>query len=178
MQLVVAICLSCSTFAETLYIILHGIRILQTLGVIYTMQVAIYYMVYKYITWLQYTVVSLHFTGSPNCPTVLTTVNTASLTVSIQKSQMMWLPEWYCVKAIFDRESIASIVGNSTLKGSTSFEVTPIQPDTVYNITVIPCNMAGCNESCDVHSVQTEREGEMREFLHSCTYIPVLLIRS
>ena len=57
-------------------------------------------------------------------------------------------------------ESIASIVHNSTLKDTTSFEVTSLEPDTVYNITVIPCNMAGCNESCDVHSVETEKEGE------------------
>ena len=77
----------------------------------------------------------------------------------------MWLPEWYCVKAVSYNGSIASIVHSSTLNGSASFEVTPIQPDTVYNISVTPCNMAGCNESCDVHSVQTESEmsieGEM-----------------
>ena len=107
----------------------------------------------------------MHFTGSPNCPTVHTTVSTTSLAVSVQKLQVTWLPEWYCVQVISYNESIASIVHSSTLNGSTSFEVTPIQPDTVYNITVIPCNMAGCNESCDVHSVQTESdmstEGEM-----------------
>ena len=78
---------------------------------------------------------------------------------------MKWLPEWYSVQVISYTGSIASIVRNSTLNGSTSFEVTPIQPDTVYNISVTPCNMAGCNESCDVHSVQTESkmsiEGEM-----------------
>ena len=100
----------------------------------------------------------VHFTGSPNCPTVHTTVNATTLIVSIQKLRMMWLPEWYCVKAVSYNEPIACIVHNTTLKGSTSFEVTPIQPDTVYNITVIPCNMAGCNKSCDVHSVQTESE--------------------
>ena len=109
--------------------------------------------------------VLMHFTGSPNCPTVRTTVNATSLTVSIQKLLMMWLPEWYCVKAVSYNEPIACIVRNTTLKGSTSFEVTPIQPDTVYNISVIPCNMAGCNGSCDVHSVQIESEmsieGEM-----------------
>ena len=49
--------------------------------------------------------------------------------------------------------------------------VTSLEPDTVYNITVIPCNMAGCNESCDVHSVETESEtsivkGEMGEVSH------------
>ena len=67
---------------------------------------------------------------------------------------MTWLPEWYCVKAVFYNGSIASIVRNSTA----SLEVTSLEPDTVYNITVTPCNMAGCNESCDVHSVQTESE--------------------
>ena len=85
-------------------------------------------------------------------------MNTTLLTVSVQKLQMMWLPEWYCVKAVSYNGSIASIVGNSTLNGSTSFEVTPIQPGRVYNISVIPCNMAGCNESCDVHLVQTDSE--------------------
>ena len=100
----------------------------------------------------------VHFTGSPNCPTVRTTVNATSLTVSIQKLRMMWLPEWYYVKAVFYNGSIVITVYNSTLKGSTSFVVTSLEPDTVYNISVTPCNMAGCNESCDVHSVQTESE--------------------
>ena len=110
-----------------------------------------------------YSVVPVHFTGSPNCPTVRTTVNTTSLTVSIQKSQMMWLPEWYCVEVISYNGTIASIVCNSTLKGTTSFEVTSLEPDTVYNITVTPCNMAGCNDSCDVHSVQNESETSVEE---------------
>ena len=97
-------------------------------------------------------------TGSPNCPTVNTTVTTSSLTVSIQNSQMMRLPEWYCVQVISYNGSIALLSYNSTLNDTTSFEVTPLEPDTVYNISVIPCNMAGCNESRDVHSVQTESE--------------------
>ena len=71
---------------------------------------------------------------------------------------MTWLPEWYCVKVVSYNGSITSIVGNSTLKGTASFEVTPIQLDRVHNITVTPCNMAECNVSCDVHSVQTESE--------------------
>ena len=71
---------------------------------------------------------------------------------------MMWLAEWYCVKVVSYNGSITSIVCNSTLNGSTSFEVTSLEPDTVYNISVIPCNMAGYNVSCDVHSVQTESE--------------------
>ena len=106
------------------------------------------------MVWNIHSVIPVHFAGSPNCPTVRTTVNTTSLTVSIQKSQTTWLPEWNCIKAVFYNESIASIVRNSTA----SFEVTSLEPDTVYNITVIPCNMAGCNESCDVHSVLTESE--------------------
>ena len=56
---------------------------------------------------------------------------------------------------------LKTIVYNSTLKDPASFEVTPIQPDTVYNITVIPCNTAGCNESCDVYSVQAKLGGEI-----------------
>ena len=107
----------------------------------------------------------IRITGPPNCPKVNTAVTTSSLTVSIQNSQMMWLPEWYCVQVITYsyNGSIAIMAYNSTLKdttssGSTSFEVTPIQPDTVYNISVISCNMAGCNVSCDVHLVQTESE--------------------
>ena len=105
--------------------------------------------------------ISMHFTGSPNCPTVHTTINTTMFAVLIQKLQMTWLPEWYSVQVISYNGSIASIVRNSTLNGSTSFEVTSLEPDTMYNISVIPCNMAGCNESCDVHSVQTELGGEI-----------------
>ena len=103
--------------------------------------------------------------GSPNCLTVNTTVTTSSLTVSIQNSQMMWLRKRYCAQVISYNGSIAITVYNSTLKDTTSFEVTSLEPDTVYNISVTPCNIAGCNESCDVHSTQTESEmsieGEM-----------------
>ena len=115
---------------------------------------------------------SYTLTGSPNCPTVNTTVNTASLAVSIHKSLWRWLPEWYHVEVSFHFNGSIAIVYNCTLKDTTSFEVTPIQPDTVYNITVTPCNMAGCNESCDVHSVQTDSDtsiegGEIDDFAHS-----------
>ena len=94
------------------------------------------------------------------------------LNVSIQKLQMKWLPEWYWVQVIFYNDSITSIVYNSTLNGSASFEVAPLEPDTVYNISVTPCNMAGCNGSCDVHSVLTDSDtsivgGEMGDFTHS-----------
>ena len=107
----------------------------------------------------------IHIAGSPNCPTVNTTVNTASLTVSIQKLPVMWLPELYYVEVSYFNGSIAELY-NSTLKGSGSFNVTSLQPGTVYNISVIPCNMAGCNESCDVHSVQADKEGGM-DFMHT-----------
>ena len=62
----------------------------------------------------------------------------------------------YCisfVKAISYNGSIA--VYNSTLKGTATVNVTSLQPGTVYNISVIPCNMGGCNESCEIHSVLT-----------------------
>ena len=106
--------------------------------------------------WYKY--IPIYFTGSPNCPTVHTTINTASLAASIQKSPMKWLPERYSVEVIFYSGLIAVIVYNSTLKDPASFNVASLEPDTVYNISVIPCNMAGCNESCDIHSVQTESE--------------------
>ena len=110
-----------------------------------------------------------HSTGSPNCPTVHTTVTTTSLTVTIQKALMRWLPEWYCVKAISYNGSIA--VYNSTLKDTATVNVTSLQPGTVYNISVIPCNMAGCTKSCDIHSVQTESDtgmgGEMNAHMVS-----------
>ena len=106
----------------------------------------------------------LLLTGSPNCPTVSTTVNTMSLAVSIHKSLWRWLPKWYHVGVSSYSIGQEAIVYNSTLKNTASFEVTSLEPDTVYNISVTPCNMAGCNESCDVHSVQTTQtnnKGEM-----------------
>ena len=110
---------------------------------------------------LQFTVIPILFKGSPNCPTINTTVNTTSLAVSIQKEQMRWLPEWYYVGVSYYDNGLIAIVYNSTLRGPASFDVTPVQPGTVYNISVIPCNMAGCNESCDIYSVQTTAAGEM-----------------
>ena len=123
---------------------------------------------------LKLAVIPLHikyfilFTGSPNCPILHTTVKTTSLAVSIHKSPMKWLQELYSVEVTSYNESIATVVSNSTLKGLTSFNVASLQPGTVYNISVIPCNMAGCNESCDIHLVNTENaetagtRGEMR----------------
>ena len=111
---------------------------------------------------MQLTGAPIQFTGSPNCPTVHTTGNTESFAVLIKWSLMMWLPEWYYVEVSYYNGSIAEVY-NSTLKGSASFNVTSLQPGTVYNISVIPCNMAGCNKSCDVYSVQTMTRGEMVE---------------
>ena len=89
-----------------------------------------------------------------NCPTVHTTSNAELFAVLIKRSLMMWLPEWYYVEvSSYFNGSIAEVY-NSTLKGSASFNVSPLQPSTVYSISVIPCNMAGCNESCDVYSIQ------------------------
>ena len=87
-----------------------------------------------------------------------------SLAMSIHKSLWRWLPEWYHVEVSSHSIGPITMVYNSTSKDTTSFEVTSLEPEAVYNITVIPCNMAGCNESCDVHSVQntqTGNEGEM-----------------
>ena len=113
------------------------------------------------LIYLQFVVIPIHFTGSPNCPTVSTTVSTTSLAVSIQKTQMRWLPEWYYVGvSYYDIGSMVNVY-NSTLKDPASFDVTPVQPNIGYTISVIPCNMAGCNESCDIHSVQTTARGEM-----------------
>ena len=71
---------------------------------------------------------------------------------------MTWLPEQYSVEVFSCNESIGIKVYNSTLQDPASFHVTSLEPDTVYNISVIPCNMAGCNESRDINSVQTESE--------------------
>ena len=71
---------------------------------------------------------------------------------------MKWLSEWYSVEVISYSGSIAVIVYNATLKGPASFNLTSLEPGTVYNISVIPCNLAGCNESCDAYSVQSESE--------------------
>ena len=114
---------------------------------------------YRISRWYKYIPAHIiHFAGSPNCPTVHTTINAASLAVSIQKSSMKWLPERYSVEVISYSGPITFTVYNATLKGPVSFNVTSLEPDTVYNISIIPCNMVGCNESCDIHSVQTESE--------------------
>ena len=116
-----------------------------------------------------FSLLSYTLTGSPNCPRVNTTVNTTSMSVSIHKSLWRWLPEWYRVEVSSHFNGSIAIVYNIN---STSIEVTSLEPDTEYNITVTPCNMAGCNESCDVHSVQNDSDtsnvgGEMDDFTHS-----------
>ena len=67
---------------------------------------------------------------------------------------------------------------NLSFSGNGSVPVTSLQPVTVYNISVTPCNMAGCNKSCDMHSVQTaavptgdgeydmQNHGAVRAILH------------
>ena len=123
-----------------------------------------------YVYYVQFTVSPAHFhAGSPNCPEVYTTGDAAFLTVTVQKSQMMWLPEWYCVEVISHNELTASIVHNVAPKAAVSFNVTSLQPGTIYNISVIPCNMAGCNESCDIHSVLTESGGKIYTCVQ-CSY--------
>ena len=119
---------------------------------------------------MQFTGSPAHFhAGSPNCPAVYTTGDTAFLNVTVQKSQMMWLPEWYWVEVISHNGLTASIVHNVAPKAAVSFNVTSLQPGTVYNISVIPCNMAGCNESCDIHSVLTESGGKIYTCVQ-CSY--------
>ena len=101
-----------------------------------------------------------HSVGPPQCPSVHTTATKTSFTVSLMKSQMKFLPEGYHVMITSYSRLMTEV--NSTLTSGASFDVTSLEPDTVYNISVTPCNMAGCNESCDVQSVQTMESGEIR----------------
>ena len=65
------------------------------------------------------------------------------------------LPEWYYVEvASITVGQWLYMVCNSTLKGTGPFDMTQLQSSTDYNNSVISRNMAGCNESCNVHSVQ------------------------
>ena len=105
----------------------------------------------------------VYFTDSPNCPTINTTVDSSyifdCLDTENTNDVATWpVHEWYSVKVLSCNESIGIKVYNSTLQGSTSFHTTSLDPGTVHNISVIPCNMAGCNESCDIHSVQKKSE--------------------
>ena len=97
---------------------------------------------------------SLH-TGSPNCPnTQIRDITEDSLVVSVQQLHWMWLPVCYHVKVTFYNLSVVT-AHNLSSSGDGSVSVTSLQPGTVYNISVTPCNMAGCYEACEIHSVQT-----------------------
>ena len=99
-------------------------------------------------------IASLH-TGSPNCPnTQIRNITEDSLVVSVQRLHRMWLPVCYRVKVTFYNLSVVT-AHNVSFSGDGSVPVTSLQPGTVYNISVTPCNKAGCNESCDMYSVQT-----------------------
>ena len=123
--------------------------------------------IYTYI--MCNSLLALHTSMKVHQAALQCTPHAAFLTVTVQKSQMMWLPEWYWVEVISHTGLTASIVHNLAPKAAVSFNVTPLQPGTVYNISVIPCNMAGCNESCDVHSVQTESGGKIYTCVQ-CSY--------
>ena len=66
--------------------------------------------------------------GSPNCPTVNTTVNTASLAVSIHKSLSMEVAArvWFNVEVSSHSMGPKAMVYYSTLKDPASFEVTSL----------------------------------------------------
>ena len=93
--------------------------------------------------------------GSPNCPiiqNIFTRVD--SLAVSIQQSHKTWLTVCYNVEVTSTNMSIVTM-HNSTITSDGFVEVKSLQPGTDYNISVTPCNMVGCNKSCDMYSVQT-----------------------
>ena len=77
-----------------------------------------------------------------------------SLAVSVQQSHKTWLTVCYNVEVTSTNMSIV-MTHNSTITSDGFVEVKSLQPATVYNISVTPCNMVGCNKSCDMHSVQT-----------------------
>ena len=100
-------------------------------------------------------------TGSPNCPnTQIRDITEDSLVVSVQQLHRMWLPVCYHVKVTFYNMSVVT-ANNWSCSGDGSVPVTSLQPGKVYNISVTPCNMAGCNESCDIHSIQTLGRSEI-----------------
>ena len=93
--------------------------------------------------------------GSPNCPNIQTNFTKVdSFAVSIQQLHKTWLTVCYTVEVTSTNMSIVTM-HNSTITSDGLVDVTSLQPGTVYNISVTPCNMAGCNESCDMYSVQT-----------------------
>ena len=92
--------------------------------------------------------------GVPNCPTIQAAVAMETVTVIVQRSNTTWLPEHYHIKATNQNNSNVTLF-ISTWTNEETFDVKSLQPGTVYNISVTPCNMAGCNEACNIHSVQT-----------------------
>ena len=66
----------------------------------------------------------------------------------------MWLPVCYHVKVTFYNLSVVT-AHNWSYSGDGFVLVTSLQPGTVYNVSVTPCNTAGCNKSCEIHSEQT-----------------------
>ena len=94
-------------------------------------------------------------TGSPNCPnTQIGDITKDSLVVSVQQLHRMWLPVCYHVNVTSYNMSVVT-EHNLSSSGDGSVPVTSLQPGTVYNISVTPCNMAGCNRSCEIHSERT-----------------------
>ena len=94
-------------------------------------------------------------TGSPNCPnTQIRHITEDSLVVSVQQLHRMWLPVCYHVKVTFYNMSVVT-AHNLSSSDDGSVPVTSLQPGTVYNISVTPCNMVRCNEACKIQSVQT-----------------------
>ena len=93
--------------------------------------------------------------GSPNCPSIQTNYTKVdSLAVSVQQSHKTWLTVCYNVEVTSVNMTIVAL-HNSTITSDGFVEVKSLEPGTVYNISVTPCNMVGCNESCEIHSVQT-----------------------
>ena len=95
------------------------------------------------------------YIGSPNCAnTQIRDITEDSFVVSVQQLHRMWLPVCYHVKVTFYNMSVVA-AHNWSFSGDGSVPVTSLQPGKVYNISVTPCNMAGCTKSCNIQSVQT-----------------------
>ena len=112
-------------------------------------------------------------TGSPNCPnTQIRNITEDSLVVTVQQLHRMWLPVCYHVKVTSYNMSVVT-AHNWNCSGDGSVPVTSLQPGTVYTISVTPCNMAGCNKSCDIHSVPTAAipTGGGEYGMQNCVYI-------
>ena len=77
-----------------------------------------------------------------------------SLAVSVKQSHKTWLTVCYNVEVTSTNMTIVTM-HNSTITSNGSAVVESLRPGTLYHISVTPCNMAGCNESCEIHLVQT-----------------------